>query len=176
MDRMKFIRMGYCIFVLSNSSFTTLFYFKLGYTLGKDKKMGKNKILSFVLILAIAFVLSGCTHQYNYNDLMDNATKIEIVKKKYHNNHMDSILIKKLSNEEAKEILSDLAEIEFKTSFGMELPVLGEYGIKVYNKDGSYRIIFYNSSFVDKDNKNISVKRWKCSEEEFDNLIFKFID
>ena len=140
------------------------------------KKSFKLFCLLFMIIIILS--LSGCKkHYYDDDVLSDDITSIEILKLAYPQSEFEAELIRTLNDEEMELLLSELSTVKFRSMIGMELPNLGEYGIKIISKDGTYQIITFSSSFnYNNTGKKTSTRRWECSEEEFNNLVLKYIE
>lgn|SRR5690554_4693380 len=136
------------------------------------------KLLCLLVIIIIILTLTGCKKRYYDDNVLSNdIASIEILKFAYSESVVDAESIRTLNDEEMELLLLDLSTIKFKWMIGMELPYLGEYGIKFISEDGSYQIVTHSSSFnYNNIGERTSTKRWFCSEEEFNNLVLKHIE
>ena len=136
------------------------------------------KLLCLLVMIIIILTLTGCKkHYYDDNVLINDIASIEILQFAYPKSEEEAESIRTLNDKEMELLLLELSKIKFKYMIGMELPNLGEYGIKFISEDGTYQIVTFSSSFnYNNIGKKTSTRRWECSEEEFNNLVLKYIE
>jgi len=139
------------------------------------------KKVIFLLMIVSCLSLSSCeiynslsnelnkmlNYYYDYDELIENLSNVEIVELNK-TLYGDIIVLKSLSYEESLELLYDFSKIEHHNFLLGDPPVQTGISIRVWYLDGTNEV--YSNAGA-----TVSIWSW-CSEEEFDNLIAKYLD
>ena len=138
-----------------------------------------KKVISVILSLLMLTTLASCitktSYYHNYEESITE--KIEIIYIDRDKDRENKSLVYPLTNEEISECLLALSKIEFGHVFIGTTPTYpNRYCLKITFNDGKYVIIGTGGAeFYAEDGTLEKWNYYRCSKEDFDNLIAKFI-
>ena len=119
-------------------------------------------LLSLIAILLFCVSTYSCflEHYYDYNDLIENVEKVEII------NITDGRkeVLKALSEEEMEEFFQDLSEIKYTTIAYGSKPEVSGIAVELYYKNGETEVF------------NWARRTSTCNKYEFAKMLEKYLD
>lgn len=132
----------------------------------------KKTLFSFLLFLILLFI-AGCSGKtYSFKNSVDEIESIEIVSAE---SSLEFTVTKTLSETEKQDFLEQFQKIQFDNYYiGDPMSVSGN-SVKITYKNGDYEIIcHYWAEYVKND--DVYFVRKSCNEEEFNELLEKFLE
>lgn len=137
------------------------------------------KKLSIIIIFVLLISLVGCigNYYYNYEDLKESVEEVEIIEITNEGKTIEDFkFIRKLNDEEKDEFMQDLAKIEFVYPFGDPYDFKDGIAFRIGYCNQEYEIISELTTKRYKEDIEISWRKRNCSEEDFENLISKYLN